>query len=108
MSNAKTPSLHLVKEEHRDDPSVWLVANIYKSDKRRRAGRRLVETRFLTTLDAAIFGLNVPVGVTNVNSLLELHRAYVVRHNLMTQEPFWEPYGTPNCVSPASETYWSM
>jgi len=32
----------------------------------------------------------------------------VERINLMSREKFMEPINTPNCCSPASETYWSM
>jgi hypothetical protein len=32
----------------------------------------------------------------------------VVRTNLMTGKEFLEDVNTPNCCSPASETFWSM
>ena len=32
----------------------------------------------------------------------------VVRTNLMTGQEFEEDVNTPNCCSPASETFWSM
>lgn len=53
----------------------------------------------------------------NINSLRKfashiqhnlLEGVMVQRRNMMSGELYWEAANTPNCCSPASETYWSM
>lgn len=80
---------------------------IYKADRRVRAGRRLVEKKdfcpvtrdYIQTVvaDKKAQGFDV-----------ELHETFVTRTNLMGGREYEERYDTPRYCSPSSEAYWSM
>ena len=83
------------------------TVEIYKADRRVKAGRRLLEKRDFDPvtrdyIDTVVEGLQTK-GIT-----VELHETFVTKTNLMGGKPFTERYDTPYYCSPASESYWSM
>ena len=80
---------------------------IYKTDKRTKEGRRLVEVRdFAASTDAAI--KSVADAMRENGFVVEVFATYVTTRNLMTGKEFQERYDTPYFCSPSSESYWSM
>jgi len=82
---------------------------IYKTDKRTKAGEKLVETRD----GCGVMGSNKwAVGLHYVTMYpapkyrIELHETMVTKRNLGTGEYYEERYDTPYYCSPSSETYW--
>ena len=84
---------------------------IYKLDRRTKAGQRLCgkydydlpdmdamqrERQELQTLYPTVLGYRMVIRET-----------MVTRVNIMTGQQFQERYDIPSCCSPASETYWS-
>lgn len=80
---------------------------IYKADRRRREGRRLVEKRDFERIQ---LGYVQAVARTYEDDGFEteIHETYVTRKNLVGGLEFTERYDTPRFCSPASESYWSM
>lgn len=80
------------------------TVEIYKLDKRRKDGKKLVyKTDFTdTTLDQ--MERMYPVRKGHVRMI---HETYVTRKNLMTGQEFQERYDRPYFCSPSSESYWS-
>lgn len=80
---------------------------IYKADRRRREGRRLVEKRDFERIQ---LGYVQAVARTYEDDGFEteIHETYVTRKNLVGGREFTERYDTPRFCSPASESYWSM
>jgi hypothetical protein len=80
---------------------------IYKKDRRIKAGRRLVEKHDY----APVTRDYIHTLVEQINSagiIIELHETFVTKTNLMGGREFTERYDTPHFCSPASESYWSM
>ena len=80
---------------------------VYKKDRRIKAGRRLVEKHDYAPvtrdyIDTLVEKLTVP-GI-----IIELHETFVTKTNLMGGKEFTERYDTPHFCSPSSESYWSM
>ena len=79
---------------------------VYKKDRRIKAGRRLVEkhdyapvTRdYIDTVVERLSGKGITV---------KLFETFVTKRNLMGGREFTERYDTPHFCSPASESYWS-
>lgn len=46
--------------------------------------------------------------IAESSNFFEVIEKKVTRTNLMTGKEYQESVNTPNCCSPASETYWSM
>ena len=79
---------------------------IYKTDKRTKEGRRLVEVQEFTATDAGIKTLADTIRESGF--IVEVFATYVTTRNLMTGKEFQERYDTPYFCSPSSESYWSM
>ena len=79
---------------------------IYKSDRRTKEGRRLVEVQEFTATDAGIKTLADTIRESGF--IVEVFATYVTTRNLMTGKEFQERYDTPYYCSPSSESYWSM
>ena len=80
---------------------------VYKKDRRIKAGRRLVEKHDYAPvtrayIDTLVEKLTVP-GIT-----VELYETFVTKKNLIGGKEFTERYDTPHYCSPSSESYWSM
>ena len=80
---------------------------IYKTDRRRKEGRRLVEKREFENIQ---LGYVQAVARTYEDDgfQTEIHETWVTKKNLMGGKEFRERYDTPHFCSPASESYWSM
>jgi hypothetical protein len=80
---------------------------IYKTDRRIKAGRRLVEKRDFDPVTQDY--INSVVGGFEARGFIaEVHETFVTKTNLMGGKEFTERYDTPYFCSPASESYWSM
>jgi len=86
-----------------------ITVEVYKADKRKKSGERLVEKIDLTNI--------TPVHAEIVTKKkypaskgyrFELHSTYVTRTNMMSKLEYTERYDTPRYCSPSSEAYWSM
>jgi len=78
---------------------------IYKTDKRTKEGRRLVEVRDFTATDAGIKTL--ADNIRENGFVVEVFATFVTTRNLMTGKEFQERYDTPYHCSPRSESFWS-
>lgn len=78
---------------------------IYKTDKRTKEGRRLVEVQEFTATDAGIKTL--ADAIRESGFIVEVFATYVTTRNLMTGKEFQERYDTPYHCSPRSESFWS-
>lgn len=83
------------------------TVEIYRADKRTKAGEKLVykEDRTETDRDAVE---KIAANSCKPNERYEIHETYVTRKSLMNGAEFQERYDTPYYCSPSSETYWSM
>ena len=82
---------------------------VYKADRRTKAGERLVEKIDYDTLtQEEILGVVRVCYPTSKGFRTEIHETYVTRKVLGTDKEFQERYDTPYYCSPSSETYWSM
>ena len=78
---------------------------IYKTDKRTKEGRRLVEVQDFTATDAGIKTLADTIRESGF--IVEVFATYVTTRSLMTGKEFQERYDTPYHCSPRSESFWS-
>jgi len=82
---------------------------VYKQDKRTKAGERLFLKQDYETMTLEEVEWVVRVCYpTNKGFRCEVHETYVTRKVLGTDKEFQERYDTPYYCSPSSETYWSM
>ena len=80
---------------------------IYKQDRRVKAGRRLVEKKDFCPVTQDY----IQTVISDKKSQgydVELHETFVTRNNLMGGAEYQERYDTPGFCSPSSEAYWSM
>jgi len=83
------------------------TVEVYKADRRIKAGRRLVEKRDFEPVTQDY--INSVVEVLKFRGfIVEVHETFVTRTNLMGGKEYQERYDTPHFCSPASESYWSM
>ena len=80
---------------------------LYKADRRVKAGRRLVEKRDFDPVTHDYIQTVVEDKIKQ-GFLVLVHETYVTKKNLMGGREFTERYDTPYYCSPASESYWSM
>ena len=83
------------------------TVEIYRADKRTRAGERLVLKKDYDTDNKSTLEKSVKDSLGR-NERYEIHETYVTRTSLMTGKEFQERYDTPYYCSPSSESYWSM
>jgi len=85
------------------------TVEVYKTDKRTKAGERLVKKCDHSTADrAAIEHVYKHTYFPSEGYRFEIHETYVTRKNMMNGKEFQERYDTPHYCSPSSEAYWSM
>jgi hypothetical protein len=82
------------------------TVEVYKADRRIKAGRRLVEKRDFEPVTQDY--INSVVEVLKFRGfIVEVHETFVTKRNLMGGREFTERYDTPYFCSPSSESYWS-
>lgn len=81
------------------------TVEIYKLDKRHKAGKVLVSKMDYSCEDIRVIENDWPIRKGYVRFI---HETYVTRKNLMTGLEYKERYDTPYSCSPSSESYWSM
>jgi hypothetical protein len=85
------------------------TVEIYKTDKRTKAGERLVSKKDYDTDNHSMLEHTVKHSIKpSKGERYEIHETYVTRKSLMGGKEFRERYDTPYYCSPSSETYWSM
>ena len=91
---------------------MMYTLEIYKADRRRRAGERLVGKYDYDRPDKEAMLREIKALYPTYKSLdgyrFEIHETYVTRTNLMGGASYQERYDTPRYCSPSSEAYWSM
>ena len=83
------------------------TVEIYKTDRRVKAGERLVEKRDFDPVTRDYIN-TVVEAKQDQGFIVKLHETFVTKKNLMGGKEFTERYDTPYFCSPASESYWSM
>jgi len=83
------------------------TVEIYKTDRRTRAGERLKFKKDYDTDNRSMLEKSVRDHL-QPGERYEIHETYVTRASLMGGKEFQERYDTPYYCSPSSETYWSM
>jgi hypothetical protein len=94
-----------IKEQKMSKLTAYTV-EIFKADRRIKAGQRLIEKRDFDPvtrdyIDTVVEKLQTK-GIT-----IKLHETFVTKTNLMGGKEFTERYDTPHFCSPSSESYWS-
>ena len=85
------------------------TVEIYKADRRKKTGERLVSKTDYDTDNLSMLEHTVKHTYrASQGYRYEIHETYVTRRNLMGGGEFKERYDTPHYCSPASESYWSM
>ena len=91
---------------------MMYTLEIYKRDRRKKTGERLVGKYDYDRPDKDAMVREVRELFPTYKSLdgyrFEIHETFVTKTNLMGGKEFTERYDTPNFCSPASESYWSM
>jgi hypothetical protein len=80
---------------------------IYKSDKRVKGGKRLINKEDFAPSTKAYIN-TVAENKRKLGFIVEVFETYVTKTNLMGGKEFTERYDTPYYCSPSSESYWSM
>ena len=80
---------------------------LYKTDRRTKEGRRLVEVKDVAESTRAQIE-SIADSLRKLDFIVEVFETYVTKKNLMTGQEFQERYDRPYYCSPSSETYWSM
>ena len=85
------------------------TVEIYKADRRKKSGERLVLKQDYDTLNPSMLEHTVKHTWRAAHGYrYAIHETYVTKKNMMSGELFQERYDTPYYCSPSSETYWSM
>jgi hypothetical protein len=91
---------------------MLFTLEIYKQDKRTKAGERLVgkydyERRDLAAMEREVKSL-YPTYKTSDGYRFNIVETMVTKRNAISGREFQERYDTPYYCSPSSESYWSM
>ena len=85
------------------------TVEIYKRDRRKKEGERLVHKADHATDDLSMLEHAVKNTWRSAQGYrYEIHETWVTRKNLMGGAEYQERYDTPRSCSPSSESYWSM
>jgi len=95
------------KKEQKMSKLTAYTLEVYKSDRRIKAGRRLVEKHDYAPVTRDYINTLVEK-FTRPGITVEVHETFVTRTNLMGGKEYQERYDTPRFCSPSSEAYWSM
>ncbi len=89
--------------------AVSYTVEVYKTDKRTKAGERLVLKKDYNTDNLSMLEHTVKnTWLKRDGFRYEIHETFVTRRNVMSGKEFQERYDTPYYCSPSSESYWSM
>ena len=80
---------------------------LYKTDRRTKEGRRLVEVKDVAESTRAHIE-SIADSLRKLGFIVEVFETYVTKTNMMSGKEFQERYDTPYYCSPSSETYWSL
>ena len=83
------------------------TVEIYKTDRRTKAGERLILKKDYATDNRSTLEKSVRDHLQK-GERYEIHKTYITKKNMMNGQEFQERYDTPYYCSPSSETYWSM
>ncbi len=84
------------------------TVEVYKKDKRTKAGERLVRKVDQSTADrGSLEHVYKHTYFPSHGYRFEIHETMVLRRSAMDGTEFMERYDTPYTCSPRSETYWS-
>ena len=84
------------------------TVEIYKADKRKKSGERLLSKTDYDTDNFSMLEHTVKHSVrASKGERYEIHATMVTKKNLLSGAEFQERYDTPYYCSPSSETYWS-
>ena len=84
------------------------TVEIYKTDRRVKAGERLLSKSDYATDNLSMLEHTVKHSVrASKGERYEIHATMVTKKNLLSGAEFQERYDTPYYCSPSSETYWS-
>jgi len=84
------------------------TVEIYKADRRKKSGERLVSKTDYNTDNLSMLEHTVKHSIRpSRGERYEIHETFVTRRNLLSGQEFQERYDTPYYCSPSSETYWS-
>ena len=85
------------------------TVELYKADKRKSTGERLVSKTDYEVSDKSMLEHTVKHTYrVSQGYRYEIHETMVKRVNMMGGAEFMERYDTPYFCSPSSESYWSM
>jgi hypothetical protein len=85
------------------------TVEIYKTDRRSKAGERLVQKQDYDTDNLSMLEHTVKhTWRASQGYRYEIHVTMVTRTNMMGGAEYQERYDTPRYCSPSSEAYWSM
>ena len=84
------------------------TVEIYKTDRRVKAGERLLSKSDYATDNLSMLEHTVKHSIRpSKGERYEIHATMVTKKNLLSGAEFQERYDTPYYCSPSSETYWS-
>lgn len=86
---------------------VEYTLEVYKTDRRTKEGRRLVD-KIDFAPSTRDYIETVVQSKQKQGFVVEVFETYVVRKNSMDGRSFVERYDTPYYCSPSSESFWSM
>jgi hypothetical protein len=85
------------------------TVEVYKKDKRKKSGERLVKKVDHSTCDrSAIEHVYKHTYFPSHGYRYEIHETMVTRVNLQSGEAYQERYDTPYFCSPSRDAYWAM
>jgi hypothetical protein len=85
------------------------TVEIYKADKRKKSGERLVHKEDYNTSDLSMLTHTVQhTWRTSQGYRYAIHETMVTRVNLQTGTAYQERYDTPYFCSPSRDAYWAM
>lgn len=79
---------------------------VYKADRRRKSGERLVSREDYDVPRGDAQGIAEALELKGFR--VQLRDTFVTRTNRVNGKQYQERYDTPRACSPASELYWSM
>lgn len=80
---------------------------VYKSDRRTKAGTRLVQ-KVDYAPSTKDYITTVVKDLKKQGFIVELYETFVMQKELLSGKEYMERYDTPHFCSPSSESFWSM
>lgn len=87
---------------------LYVTVEVYKQDKRTKAGEKLLATQDHQGLDKDLLEAMYVKEFPEPKFRVQAVDTFVTRQNIMTGKEIQERYDTPHYCSPSSEAYWSM